>query len=738
MRNSKSATKSWFKLSMSVACACFVGQVSIVGSLPLADLSAQELDQQTAQPKIDLDKLLLLVSRNPAPDQFYATISSADLTVHPFNRTKERQVINAGGNAETIGYINLAIGKQRLAKGDYDEALQYFLVSRRRLPKNKLPVLELLSLYENSGDLDEFFKVCQDGLEDNPNTIEILEKRFFAFVNLGQFEKASEDAERIKRLAPQKSLGYFLSAFLQAGAPSKPIRNPSNALSNANRAIRLSDNQTPILFHVLAMANASSGNWKEAISEQSKAVDISSNVQRPFMLTWLQNFKDEIPRTFEKISDAPKTLSKADRFRQLTKMIQDQMVLIKGGNFQMGSQRTGSFADESPVHEVELNPFYLSKFEVTNRIYELVMQGEVRGLTNPNLPVESVSREDCLLFLKRLNTLAGAEVFRLPTEAEWEFSARSGSKTLYHFSNDPEGLSVFAWYQENAIAGSRKVGTKKANSLGLFDMYGNVAEWCNDRYNAYKDEKIVNPMGPKTGKLFVYRGGNWANSAAQCTSTARGICPDSERRKGIGFRLAMDATGPIDLEFTLDAKPAIDSGDPNSTKRTNSTSKNLDKLISEVRKVGRSSPEATLCVERLVDRGIQLYRKGEIEKSRDDFEVALEIMPRQLVVDYGLMTHSFLAWIHATSMDESIRDDAKAIEYARTACAISRYKKWHTLHVLAAAHGEAGEFDLAINAAKAAIELSPPKARPVCEKQLELLKSRSKIRSRNFFEPISQ
>ena len=155
-----------------------------------------------------------------------------------------------------------------------------------------------------------------------------------------------------------------------------------------------------------------------------------------------------------------------------------------------------------------------------------------------NLPVECVSWNDCQTFVTKLSSLTGRN-FRLPTEAEWEYAARGGNKShgyKYAGSND---LDIVAWHANNSGRKTHPVGTKQANELGLYDMSGNVWEWCQEWYGDYSSEPQTNPTGPSSGNLRVYRGGSWAGDAAGWRVSRREFYPPVLTENGLGFRIVL-------------------------------------------------------------------------------------------------------------------------------------------------------------------------------------------------------
>ncbi len=240
----------------------------------------------------------------------------------------------------------------------------------------------------------------------------------------------------------------------------------------------------------------------------------------------------------------PKSTSKTTEQRQriLDNLI-NNMVYVEGGTFMMGAtaeQGNDAFDSEKPVHMVTLSPFFISKYEVTQEEWIAVMGKHMdrQYRQGAKLPEEYVSWDDCQAFIQKLNKLTNMD-FRLPTEAEWEFAARGGNKSRgykYAGSNDP---SIVAWSSNNSNGMCQKVGQKMPNELGLYDMSGNVAEWCQDWYGRYNNGTFTNPTGPSDGVERIRRGGHFSFSASYCRITERSSAPQDNRGLSpIGFRLA--------------------------------------------------------------------------------------------------------------------------------------------------------------------------------------------------------
>ncbi|MDD6833509.1 MAG: SUMF1/EgtB/PvdO family nonheme iron enzyme [bacterium] len=226
------------------------------------------------------------------------------------------------------------------------------------------------------------------------------------------------------------------------------------------------------------------------------------------------------------------------------------MVEVEGGTFTMGAtaEQTGVFGDEKPTHQVTLPSYYIGKTEVTQELWQAVMGSNPSNFTGKNLPVEKVSWDDCKTFIAKLNALTGKN-FRLPTEAEWEFAARGGNKSRGYKYCGSNTLSDVAWYVDNSDNKTHPVAAKTPNELGIYDMSGNVLEWCNDWYSSsyYTSESQTNPTGPDSGSSRVRRGGSWNYSENTCRVSYRGNNTPSFRYNYLGLRLCLSA----DESFTV-------------------------------------------------------------------------------------------------------------------------------------------------------------------------------------------
>jgi len=226
------------------------------------------------------------------------------------------------------------------------------------------------------------------------------------------------------------------------------------------------------------------------------------------------------------------------------------MKYVPAGSYQMGADVSfkAHYGDELPIHQVQLSrAFYIGETVVTQGLWYAVT-GENPSQYNEEksdfanlwkqLPVERVSWDDCQLFLSKLNKLTGL-LFRLPTEAEWEYAARGGNQSqgyLYSGSNNPDEV---AWHSGNSRNGTHPVAKLKPNELGLYDMSGNVWEWCLDWYGKYSAADQTDPTGPANGVSCVFRGGGWNAETRECRSTCRNASAPDRSRKCMGLRLVL-------------------------------------------------------------------------------------------------------------------------------------------------------------------------------------------------------
>jgi formylglycine-generating enzyme required for sulfatase activity len=230
---------------------------------------------------------------------------------------------------------------------------------------------------------------------------------------------------------------------------------------------------------------------------------------------------------------------------EITNSVGMKFTLISSGAFTMGVNlnfENGSDY-ETPQHRVTISrPFYMGVYEVTQSEWMSVMGG-----ANPSrfegrtLPVECVSWNDASSFVRKLNQKEGTEKYRLPTEAEWEYSARAGTTSAYFFGDDEGSLGTYAWFYGNSGDKTHWVGGKSPNPWGLFDIYGNVGEWVQDFSGDYSGAEVTDPKGPSGGSNRLYRGCGWDDSAVFCRSADRRAGAPERRGRDLGLRVAFTA-----------------------------------------------------------------------------------------------------------------------------------------------------------------------------------------------------
>jgi formylglycine-generating enzyme required for sulfatase activity len=272
----------------------------------------------------------------------------------------------------------------------------------------------------------------------------------------------------------------------------------------------------------------------------------------PFVISW----KGSSETNQAGISSESQSTSQVRDLPRITNSIGMKLVLIPKGKFTMGSpQSEESRRDDETQHEVTISKdYYLGVYEVTQAQYEKVVgknpslyQGAIVGNENTDLPVENVSWDDAVEFCKKLSNLPeekkAGRVYRLPTEAQWEYACRAGSKSAYSFGESSKSLGDYAWFDGNSNNQTHPIGQKKANAWGLYDTHGNVWEWCSDWYGDYPKGAVSDPVGPREGSYRVLRGGSWDGGAALCRSAGRDGYLPSYRLDYNGLRVALSSSG---------------------------------------------------------------------------------------------------------------------------------------------------------------------------------------------------
>ena len=216
------------------------------------------------------------------------------------------------------------------------------------------------------------------------------------------------------------------------------------------------------------------------------------------------------------------------------------MIPVEGGTFTMGdtSEMETPYDDEKPIHQVTLSSYYIGETEVSQALWKAVMGSNPSGFKGDDLPVEYVTWDDCQTFISKLNALTGKR-FRLPTEAEWEFAARGGNQSRHTQYSGSSRFDDVAWYEGNSGDKPHPVKTKQPNELGIYDMSGNVWEWCQDWNSDYSSDAQTNPTGASSGDQRVIRGGSWCYPPSSCRSLNRDYCAPEDSYSDLGLRLVL-------------------------------------------------------------------------------------------------------------------------------------------------------------------------------------------------------
>ena len=301
--------------------------------------------------------------------------------------------------------------------------------------------------------------------------------------------------------------------------------------------------QSPRVFNGLLVGNHQVEVRKDGYATDRKTISISEGQTASITGTLASNAVASSSSNTLGYSSASSSMSSGSNTISIPVKngISIEMVKVEAGTFMMGatSEQKYPYDDEKPVHQVTLtNDYYMGKYEVTQALWEAVMGNNPSRFKGENLPVETVNWNECQEFISKLNSLTGRKFF-LPTEAEWEYAARGGKKSRSYQYSGSSNISDVAWYNGNSGSKTHPVGTKQANELGIYDMSGNVWEWCWDWYGSYSSSSQTNPTGADSGSSSVRRGGGWYDDARGCRLSHRHHFTPDDRYYNLGLRLAL-------------------------------------------------------------------------------------------------------------------------------------------------------------------------------------------------------
>ena len=281
---------------------------------------------------------------------------------------------------------------------------------------------------------------------------------------------------------------------------------------------------------------------KEGYEEYSETVSVAKGERKQMKTTlkdMLPETKDEETFTVNGVNFTMKLVETGIFVGDNDSLVLPFAFFLGECTFQMGSKDSDAYRDEKPVHSVTLSNYYIGETEVTQALWKAVMGSNPSYFKGDNMPVEQVSWNDCQEFIRKLNQKTGKN-FRLPTEAEWEYAARGGKKSKGYKYAGSNTIDNVAWYtQTTNDIGTKPVKTKSPNELGLYDMSGNVWEWCSNWYGRYSSGSQINPQGSSSGSGRVLRGGDWGSNARDCRVSNRGNGNPVNTSNDCGFRLCL-------------------------------------------------------------------------------------------------------------------------------------------------------------------------------------------------------
>ena len=367
-------------------------------------------------------------------------------------------------------------------------------------------------------------------------------------------------------IEPNADLSAIKSSFNKLAMKYHPDRNLGDPVSeammiNLNQALRILSDQrlrkehdetllknkpnNPPKFNRATPTNESaepgnSNDLHEAIIAFTKAITLNPKDTTAYLnrAAAYKTLSERDLAMAQKTTSTKKTKGKGakEEVIDLGKGIALQLVLILAGKFQMGSDPSDEdHNDDETKYEASITkPFYMGKYQITQDQWEVVMGYNPSKIKGSNLPVTNVSWDDCQKFIANLN-LDSTDVFRLPTEAEWEFACRAGTKTAFSFGDKITTVDANCDYK---IRKPVAVGSYEPNAFGLFEMHGNVTEWCNDWYGVYPKGSATDPQGPAKGKDHVMRGGSFCVKASSVRSALRNCGAPNFQSHDLGFRIA--------------------------------------------------------------------------------------------------------------------------------------------------------------------------------------------------------
>jgi formylglycine-generating enzyme required for sulfatase activity len=447
----------------------------------------------------------------------------------------QKQYATARGEAKTKAGENVitalsAIAEAQAAAGDADAAgltlRQAITVATVIKSENKAALQDRLENLASRQKIEKQIAAIQAKLDANPK--DEPSRKELVRLYLVEMDNPAEAAKFLDETRDEVTRKYVVAA-------AKPIEDaPEVACMELGDWYKGLADQTAVPASKGAMLRRAQGYYQRFLQ-----LHMATDLSRTAATLTLKRIEDALA----KLGPAPEPKSgPAGLTLDLGKGVTMKLVLIRPGKFMMGSpdSEPGRASDEGPQHEVTISkPLYMGATEVTQAQYEAVMGTNPSKFKGPTNPVEMVSWDEAAEFCRRLSEKT-RKTFRLPTEAEWEYAYRAGSKTRFPFGDSESALGDYAWYGSNSGGKTNPVAQKKPNAWGLYDVLGNVWEWCADWFGSYSSGASTDPQGASSGGLRVVRSGSWRNGDAERFRCAyRTNFAPVRRSEDCGFRCAM-------------------------------------------------------------------------------------------------------------------------------------------------------------------------------------------------------
>ena len=452
-------------------------------------------------------------------------------------------------------------------KKDYDNAIIDYTMAIYSDPNDEIFYFNRAEVYKDAKDYDKAIADYTVAIYLDSDYADAYKNRGDSFYNKELYDKAIADYDKAINLDSNNKESYF-----NRGITYHNKELYDKAIADYDKAIHLDINDKDI-YNNRGIAYHSKKDYDKAIADYSKAIQLDPNFTNAYNNRGVAyHNKDDYDKAITDYSKAiqlnPNFTLACDNLKSITNTsifipLTPQMVLVEGGTFQMGDTFGDGESDEKPVHEIRLTyDFYIGKYTVTQKEYESLMKTNPSHWKGDNLPVEQVTWFDAIKYCNALSKkealpLAYDEItgnlldsnsnvtidvkkvmgYRLPTEAEWEYSARGANKSQGYRYSGSDDIYKVAWYIANSGYETHAVGSKQANELGLYDMSGNVWEWCTDWYGNYTVSRGINIYIYKDSDFRVVRGGSWYISANYVRISNRSSNMPYKSNYNLGFRL---------------------------------------------------------------------------------------------------------------------------------------------------------------------------------------------------------